>query len=107
MSVTKLDIDTPPLCPACGKQVFRPGRMAALFEHNEKHDGSFTVCMHCSRVWRLLVDGERVTLAEIGDEESDIVWPTLSIAANVFTAKRVVAESMGMSLEEYLDMIER
>ena len=103
-----LDTNAPPNCPACHKRVFRPGHMVTMMENRKNRDNaeSFTVCMHCSAIWRLHWQGKTLKLVPLTKAERDDMWPALSAAVAKFNMNRRVAERWGMTIEEFMDRID-
>jgi hypothetical protein len=106
----KLHIDAPPDCPKCGKPVYRRGHMAELagkFAEGADDDQFFTVCMHCSTIWRLrLMDGQ-IALEEADlDALPDQAKVELLGAAQRFEYTRKEAARLGMTIDRYIDMID-
>jgi uncharacterized Zn-finger protein len=102
--MAQFDLNNPPPCPGCGKPPWRKGRMAELRLPNislELKDGQFTVCMHCSRLWKL-VDGQwaQPTQAEL----YAAAGTALGTAALDFGLMRAHAKAAGVTLEDWMDL---
>lgn len=105
----ELDQTNPPDCPACHRPVFRRGRMVTLMENLENrkygHE-SFTVCMHCSAIRKLLFEDGAVRLVPLTEGERKDAWPALEAAVKKFDMNRAVAARYGMTIEEFMDRID-
>lgn len=69
--------DVPPVCPLCGNLPWRPGRLRIAAWRSLLADGGFTVCMHCSSIWRVGRDGAgpfwtRPSSAELAELEETL-----------------------------------
>lgn len=99
-----VDVNAPPICPKCGKPVFRSGWAAQFQDANAALKGVYTVCMHCSTIWQLLG-----TVAELRFEEMPFEKAPALLAdmARQFAEHRAMAEILGMPYGEFAEQLAR
>ena len=75
-------------------------------ENRRFGEQSYTVCMHCSAIWKLRHDADGITLLPLPDDERDDMWPALKAAVMKFDLNRRVAAQYGLTITEFMDRID-
>lgn len=99
MSPDERFLDNPPHCPQCKRPPWRKTHRALLMFPGVGVDGSFTVCMYCSRIYKLNRKGaDHREWVEPTDVERKEVEPHLGPVARRFAANRIIADLTGLEL---------
>lgn len=98
----KLDAATPPICPACHRQVFRAGHMATFHDALAKRQRCFTVCMGCSTIWELTGTVEALNFRQVQLADAE---PILVDVARTFARHRAMADAIGVPHERFAERL--